>query len=69
MTKKTKLIVINSLDEVPDFATEDEEREFWWTHTLSPKLMNSLPTTTFEEDEALRLKELAESSTKKRKVS
>jgi hypothetical protein len=67
MTKKTKVQTINSLDEVPDFASEDEERDFWGSHRLSAELLNSLPTTTFEEDAQILRQELGH--VKKRKVS
>jgi hypothetical protein len=44
MTKKAKyeLTVVNSLDEIPDFASEDEEREWWATHEFSDELWESL---------------------------
>ncbi len=29
---------IKSWDEIPEFATEGEEREFWATHAISPDL-------------------------------
>lgn len=29
---------INSWDEVPDFATEAEEADFWGTHSFGPGL-------------------------------
>lgn len=29
---------IKSWDEIPEFETEDEEREFWETHSISPNL-------------------------------
>ncbi|MGH3087006.1 MAG: hypothetical protein ACRDSJ_06760 [Rubrobacteraceae bacterium] len=31
---------IKSWDEIPRFETEDEEREFWETHSISPSLAN-----------------------------
>jgi hypothetical protein len=31
-------IMVTSLDDVPDFASEDEEREWWATHDLVPEL-------------------------------
>jgi len=31
-------IVVHSLDEIPEFASEDEEREWWATHDLAPEL-------------------------------
>ena len=37
------LVFIDSLDEIPAFATEHEEWEWWETHTFSEALLNSLP--------------------------
>jgi len=31
-------IIIHSLNEIPSFASEDEEREWWATHDLAPEL-------------------------------
>lgn len=36
--KQTTRITIHSLDEIPKFASEDEEREWWATHDLAPEL-------------------------------
>ncbi len=37
--KKTKdRIIVCSLDEIPKFSSEDEEREWWATHDLAPEL-------------------------------
>ncbi|MGH2587921.1 MAG: hypothetical protein ACRDJE_23620 [Dehalococcoidia bacterium] len=35
--------VIKSLAEIPDFDSEEEEQDFWDTHTLSTKLLDELP--------------------------
>jgi hypothetical protein len=35
--------VINSLDEIPHFDSEDDERDFWDTHEFSDELWDSLP--------------------------
>ncbi len=32
-------IEVNSPDEIPDFATEDDEREYWDTHHFGPGMM------------------------------
>lgn len=37
-TKQPKRKIVYSLDEIPEFASEDEEREWWATHDLAPKL-------------------------------
>lgn len=36
-------VVIHSLDEIPHFADEEEERAFWDSHEMSPELWRSLP--------------------------
>lgn len=37
-----ELTEINSLDEIPDFASEAEEAEFWGTHGLGPALLDQM---------------------------
>ena len=32
---------IHSLDEIPEFATEEEEARFWSTHSLGQRLLDS----------------------------
>ncbi len=52
MSKATRdpvMILIHSLDEIPVFASEDEEHRFWQTHELADALWNTLPAT-LEED-------------------
>jgi hypothetical protein len=44
--KRTKMTIVHNLDEIPSFASEDEEREWWDTHELSDQLYDSLPQTT-----------------------
>ncbi|MFQ5633495.1 MAG: hypothetical protein ACE5I1_32410 [bacterium] len=36
--KRIKRIIICSLNEIPEFSSEDEEREWWETHDLAPEL-------------------------------
>jgi uncharacterized protein (DUF4415 family) len=36
------LIPVNSWDEVPDFANEDEEHEFWSTHSLGQAILDQM---------------------------
>ena len=57
MKKKIKyeLTVINSLDEIPQFENEDEERAWWATHEFSDELWDSLPDASDELDEILPL--------------
>jgi hypothetical protein len=38
MKKQAKRKIVHSLDEIPEFASEDEEREWWATHDLAPEL-------------------------------
>jgi hypothetical protein len=49
MRKKQERILVGSLDEIPRFASEDEERDWWATHDLADELWE--PATT--EDLAL----------------
>lgn len=37
--KRAKLIEIHSIDEIPAQMSEDEEAEFWATHSLGPELL------------------------------
>jgi predicted DNA binding CopG/RHH family protein len=43
------MIPIDSLDQIPVFASEDEEHRFWQTHELSDKLWNTLPPVPEDE--------------------
>ena len=52
---KYELTVINSLDEIPHFKNEDEERDWWATHEFSDELWDSLPDASEELDEILPL--------------
>ena len=36
--KSKDRIVVHSLDDIPEFSSEDEEREWWATHDLTPEL-------------------------------
>ncbi len=42
MAKKTdkEMVEINSRDEIPEFKNEDEEHEFWSTHSFGEKLLD-----------------------------
>jgi len=46
-------LTIASIDEIPDFATEAEERAFWATHRVSPDVYEQMPDAT--DDDASRL--------------
>ena len=43
MSKRPRLTEIDSLDEVPAFATEHEEAEWWDTHGFSEKFFRDNP--------------------------
>ncbi len=47
--RHAKLVEINSLDEIPQFGSEEEEADFWDTHSFSEELLNSLPPVPDEE--------------------
>jgi hypothetical protein len=51
MKRKKKITQINSLDEMPNFKSEDEERRFWETHGLSEDLMDELHDVELEKKE------------------
>jgi len=36
--KQIKRKIVYSLDEIPKFSSEDEEREWWTSHDLAPEL-------------------------------
>ena len=46
----SKLIIVHSLKEVPEFTTEDEEREWWTSHELSERFYERLEDVTDELD-------------------
>ena len=37
------LIEVNSLDEVPDFQSDEEAGEFWDTHSFGPRWFDNVP--------------------------
>jgi len=37
-SKTAERTIVHSMEEVPLFATEDEERQWWATHDLAPEL-------------------------------
>lgn len=41
---------INSWDEVPKFASEDEERRFWDTHDVGPAILAQMRPVPVEGD-------------------
>ncbi len=45
MTEETRRddLTVVSLDDIPDFATEAEERAFWATHRMSPDVYEQMP--------------------------
>lgn len=51
MKKSRKIKKIDSLNEVPNFKSEDEEWGFWQTHGLSEELMDELYDPAVEKEE------------------
>jgi hypothetical protein len=45
---QTGLLHVESVDQIPCFASDEEEREFWETHTPTMKLFGPRPKT-FQE--------------------
>ena len=41
MTAEDHFIQVNSPAEIPQFANEDEEAEFWATHSLGPGMLDN----------------------------
>lgn len=39
---KHEMEVVDHLEDIPTFATEDEEHRYWATHTLSEALLNQM---------------------------
>lgn len=40
-TPRRRMTVIHKLDEIPAFANEDEEHEFWSTHSLGDEIWDA----------------------------
>ncbi|HEY4685857.1 MAG TPA: hypothetical protein VII57_07410 [Dehalococcoidia bacterium] len=57
--------IIHSLNEMPDFASEDEEREWWAQHELSDELYNSLEDVSAELDKIAPLPRKAKAAPKR----
>lgn len=49
-------VLFDSVDEIPTFASDEEEVEFWNTHEPSPEFFEGAPRMTIEE--ALKVKDL-----------
>ena len=50
MRGRKKIIEINSLEEIPMFKSENEEREFWETHYFSDDLAQELHDPKAEKE-------------------
>ncbi len=50
-------LTITSLDEIPDFATEAEERAFWTTHRVSPDVYEQMLGTADDNASSIPLSE------------
>jgi len=44
-----ELLIVDGPADIPDFATEQEEADFWMTHRLSDRLLDGLRPPTDEE--------------------
>lgn len=49
MDGKRKMVEVNSAEEIPSFANEAEEAEFWATHALGPKFLERMNPVTEQE--------------------
>lgn len=52
--KRPKTTTVRSMDEIPAFASEDAEREWWATHDLSEELYDKLKDASDEKKPWLR---------------
>ena len=48
-TNRRRITIIHSLDEIPEFASDEEEARFWDTHEMSSALWHSLPPIPDDE--------------------
>jgi predicted DNA binding CopG/RHH family protein len=53
--KRSKVIALKSLDEIPKFKSEEEEAEFWDTHSIA-KIWNQLEKAKVELSHPLKAK-------------
>ena len=49
VSSKPPMPIVRSLDEIPAFASEAEEADFWGTHALSEELWDRLPAVPDDE--------------------
>jgi hypothetical protein len=54
MRKKQERVLVRSLREIPRFASEDEERQWWATHDLADELWEPATTEDFATLDELR---------------
>lgn len=57
--KKRKIpepIIVKSYEDIPDFASEDEEREWWATHDLADELWEDVTAEQKALIQRLRMK-------------
>ncbi len=50
-------LMIASLDDIPDFATEAEERAFWAMHRVSQDVYEQMPGAADDEELGIPLSE------------
>lgn len=48
--RQVNLIEVNSLDEVPDFASDEAAAVFWETHCFGPRWFENVPEITSDPD-------------------
>ena len=56
--KNKKLITVKALSEIPEFRSEDAERKYWETHSLSRKLWDELYDPAVDREEKRLVKRL-----------
>ena len=66
MKKRKKIMQIHSLEEIPLFDSEDEERGFWESHGLDDKLWDKLYDPTVDKKERILERKLRTTDRRKK---
>ena len=66
MKKRKKITQIHSLEEIPLFGSENEEREFWGSHGLDDKLWDKLYDPTVDKKERILERKLRTTDRRKK---
>ncbi len=66
MKKRKKIIQIHSLEGIPLFDSEDEERNFWEIHGLSDKLWDKFYDPNVDKKERILEKKLRQTDRRKK---